>query len=207
MTLVVAVGLCISTFESMRIPSNADIYLTNYMRISILTLMANKTIYVSQKDEAVFEEAQQIAGEALSAVIARALREFVARSKERETRMSQIKIKVGPRGSEREQRFIGSKVGNWKGFSDDKEWFQVAHVFHTQKDNWAVLLTTVCPAARLTDKKAWRKSAASIESFVSSELIVAPKPEELSGRVSADLVKVVQSLAAREANAVEVLDI
>ena len=43
--------------------------------------MPNKTIYVSQKDIPLFEEAQQLAGEALSTVISRALKEYVIRNK------------------------------------------------------------------------------------------------------------------------------
>ena len=35
--------------------------------------MGNKTIYVSEKDEVLFNRAKEIAGEALSSVIARAL--------------------------------------------------------------------------------------------------------------------------------------
>ena len=44
--------------------------------------MPNKTIYVSEKDATLFEEAKEIAGEALSSVIVRAISEFVSRSRE-----------------------------------------------------------------------------------------------------------------------------
>ena len=80
--------------------------------------MPNKTIYVSQEDEPLFEEARQIAGESLSAVIVLALREFVSRQKEKEKSMKEITVLVGPKESSREQRFIGMQVGKWKGVDD-----------------------------------------------------------------------------------------
>ncbi|MHB8842022.1 MAG: EXLDI protein [Candidatus Aquicultor sp.] len=169
--------------------------------------MANRTIYVSKKDEEVFEEAQEIAGEALSSVIARALREFVARSKEKQQGMKEVRITVGAKGSEREQRFIGSRVGKWQGFSDDKEWWLSAKIYITQKSNWAVCLTTISKASLMTNPKDWKKSGAYLENSNYSELFVAPKPEQLEGRIPAELLKVVKDLAEREENAVEYLDI
>ncbi len=68
--------------------------------------MPNKTIYVSQDDEPLFEEARQLAGESLSAVIVRALRDFVIRQQEKEKSMKEITVLVGPKESTREQRFI-----------------------------------------------------------------------------------------------------
>lgn len=169
--------------------------------------MANKTIYVSKKDEEIFEEAQEIAGEALSSVIARALREFVARSKEKQQGMKEVSIRVETKGSEREQRFIGSQVGEWQGFSDDREWWLRAKVYMTQKGNWAVYVTTVSKASLLTNPKEWKKSGAYLEHRTSSELFVAPTPDGLEGRIPKELLKVVRDLAEREMNSVEYLDI
>ena len=39
--------------------------------------MANKTIYIADEDLAVFQKAQEIAGESISKVIAKALRQYV----------------------------------------------------------------------------------------------------------------------------------
>src|ERR1700761_2366593 len=102
--------------------------------------MSNKTIYVSDKDEPLFERAKELAGEALSSVIARALREFVARHEEKGKGMKEITVKVGQHDSQREQRFIGQEVGKWSGFSDDNEWWMDAKIYITQKGNWAILL-------------------------------------------------------------------
>src|SRR5487761_902263 len=102
--------------------------------------MGNKTIYVSDKDESLFNRAKEIAGEALSSVIARALREYVSRHEEKEKGMKEISVKIGQSNSQREQRFIGQEVGKWSGFSDDKVWLMDAKIYRTQKENWAILL-------------------------------------------------------------------
>lgn len=169
--------------------------------------MPNKTIYVSQKDEKLFEEAQHLAGEALSSVIARALREFVAHSKSQQDGMKEISIKVGTKGSEREQRFIGSQVGKWQGLNDDRSLFQSAKIFVTNKKNIAILLTTISKASLLTNPKEWKKSGAYLENSNFSELFVAEKPEQFNGKIPADLTKVVMDSLEKEEKTVEYLNI
>ena len=169
--------------------------------------MANKTIYVSTKDEKIYEEAQQIAGEALSSVIARALTEFVARSKEKKDAMKEISIKVGTTGSEREQRFVGTQLGKWEGLNDDKSLLQSAKIYLTSKGNVAVLLSTNSKATLLTDPKAWKKNAEYLDMMPTSELFVAEKPEQLEGQVPSKLIRVVQELQAKEKANVEYLNI
>ncbi|HUC96760.1 MAG TPA: EXLDI protein [Candidatus Saccharimonadales bacterium] len=169
--------------------------------------MSNKTIYVSQKDETLFEEAQQLAGEALSSVIARALREFVSRSKQRDDGMKEISIKVGIKGSEREQRFIGSQIGKWQGLSDDRTLFQNAKIYITNKKNLAILLTTVSKASLLTNPDKWKKSGDYLENSNHSELFVAENAEQFKDKLPADLMQVVINASEKEEKAVEYLDI
>jgi EXLDI family protein len=169
--------------------------------------MPNKTIYVSQKDEKLFEEAQQLAGEALSSVIARALKEFVSHSKLRADGMKEISIKVGIKGSEREQRFIGSQIGKWQGLSDDRTLFQTAKIFMTNKKNLAILLTTISKASLLTNPDKWKKSGDYLENSNYSELFVAEKSEQVKDKIPVDLYKVVKDLSDKEAKPVEYLDI
>ncbi len=122
--------------------------------------MPNKTIYVSQDDEPLFEEARQLAGESLSAVIVRALRDFVIRQQEKEKSMKEITVLVGPKESTREQRFIGSYVGKWQGFDVDKTWMVEAQIYLTHKKNWAVLVKQLSKASLLTNPVEWIKSGA-----------------------------------------------
>jgi EXLDI family protein len=154
-----------------------------------------------------FEEAKEIAGEALSSVIVRALREYVTRHQEKEKGMRDVAIKVGSAGAEREQRFVGAQLGNWTGLSEDKEWYLDAKIYRTQKGNWAIYLVHVCKASMLTNQQEWKQSGDYLVNSKRAELIVAQQPEDLEDKIPKALVTMVHELALREDNAVEVLDI
>lgn len=156
------------------------------------TCMPNKTIYVSDKDEKVFEEAQKLGDDALSAVIVRALKEFVARNSKKGAGMSEIKVRVGSKPVEREQRFMGKEMVRWSGTSDDKVWWMEARVYTTQKGNWAVLLTTVAKTELLLHgARNWMDWA---DSPRRSELLVAEKIDELKEKVPANLLATIRNL-------------
>lgn len=169
--------------------------------------MPTKTIYVSEQDASVFEEARHVAGETLSSIIARALREFLARQRQKESGQKEISVRTGSPNSEQEQRFYGVEVGNWRGFSDDQDWWMQARVYRTQKDNWVVLLTQVCKASLLTDKKRWRASGDYLLDSRRSDLLVAVLPEELRGKVPSDLFRLVTELVAQTDQPITFLDI
>jgi EXLDI family protein len=169
--------------------------------------MPNKTIYVSDKDVLLFEQAKEIAGEALSSVIVRALKEFVSRNQELKKGMKEVSLKVGINGIEREQRFIGSWVGEWRGFSDDKVWYMKAVIYRTQKENWAVLLETICKASLLTDKKGWKESGDYLINAKKSVLLIAKTPQELRETLPEELYHALQDHAVKTENPIEYLDI
>jgi EXLDI family protein len=169
--------------------------------------MPNKTIYVSEKDASLFEQAKEIAGEALSSVIVRALREFVTRKQDRNKGMKEITLKVGIDGVEREQRFIGSLIGEWKGLSDNKEWFLNASIYKTQKENWAVFLETVCKASLLTNRKEWKESGDYLINPKKSELIIGKSPEELQNKLPKELFVTLTEHAKHYESPIEYLDI
>lgn len=169
--------------------------------------MPNKTIYVSEEDISLFEEAKNIAGEGLSSVISKALKEFVSRSKKRQDGVREISVMVGPKSSEREQRFLGKEVGKWTGFDNGKEWYLSAKIYITQKNNWAVYLTTICRASLLTDKKSWKENGEYLINPKKSELLVAKTFNDLQTKVPQDLYTTVESIAEKETNPVEYLDI
>lgn len=169
--------------------------------------MPTKTIYVSQNDEPVFEEAQRISGDALSSVIVRALREYVTKFNDYQKGMKEIKIKVGSRGFEREQRFIGSKAGKWNGFSDDKDWWMEAEIFSTQKGNWAVHLKTVCKASLVTNPLTGWMNLAESMATQSSELIVGENSESFKDRIPSSLMKDLESVIKKFIVESEFLDI
>lgn len=169
--------------------------------------MPTKTIYVSEQDAPVFEEARAVAGETLSSIIVRSLREFLAREHQKESKLKEITVRTGSRKSEQEQRFYGTKLGDWRGFSDDHEWWMQAQVYATQKGNWAVLLTQVCKASLLTNKRHWQESGDYLLDSRRSDLLVAPTPRDFEGKIPADLLRTVEELSSRSEQPVTFLDI
>jgi len=169
--------------------------------------MPNKTIYVSDKDVSLFEEAKNIAGEALSSVITRALREFIARNTEKTKGMKEISLKIGKGDAERESRFIGLSLGKWSGLSDDGVWLLEAQIYKTQKGNIAVHLQTGAKATLLTNPRLWRSSGEYLINVKNSELFVGKTPQELKTKLPKELFEIVENIALREENPIEYLDI
>jgi EXLDI family protein len=169
--------------------------------------MPNKTIYVSQEDEPLFEEARQLAGESLSAVIVRALREFVSRQKEKEKSMKEITVLVGPKESTREQRFIGMQVGKWNGVDDNRTWMLEAQVYLTQKKNWAVLLTQNSKVSLVTNPIKWITSGEFLIDPTQSELYVAETPAGFEGKLPVELVAAIVEMEKKTVTPSEFLDI
>jgi EXLDI family protein len=169
--------------------------------------MGNKTIYVSEKDEPLFNRAKDIAGEALSSVISRALREYVSRHEERTKGMKEISVKVGHHNSQREQRFVGQEIGKWTGFSDDKKWLMDAKIYRTQKSKWAILLRQSAKATLLTNPKEWSKNADYMEHTAGTELIVGENLDNLKDKLPTSLFSTLEDLATSFETPVEYLDI
>ncbi len=166
--------------------------------------MPNKTIYVSQNDLPVFDEAQQIAGEALSAVIAKALREYVVRHQELGKGMREVSVRVGPRKAAREQRFVAAYLGKWKGLSEDKQWWLEAQVYCTHKGNWAVYLDYKGKAMLTRDS--WKETD-FLEDQRHFELVVGASITELEGKLPQALVEYIKTFAQRESGPIDYLDI
>ena len=169
--------------------------------------MGNRTIYVSEKDESLFNRAKEIAGEALSSVIARALREYVARHEEKGKSMKEITVKVGQHDSQREQRFVGHEIGKWSGFSDDKVWLMDAKIYLTQKENWAILLNHATKASLLTNPGEWKNSGEYLEHSSKTELIVGDSLELVKNKLPKTLYATLEDLSKKYENPVEYLDI
>jgi len=169
--------------------------------------MPNKTIYVSEQDASLFEEAKNIAGEALSSVIARALREFVTRHQKKAQGMKEISLMVGKADAEQEKRFIGTQIKSWDGFSDDKVWWMRAVIYKTQKGNWVVHLSTLSKATLLTNKKAWKESGDYLINPGKSELIIGQTIKDFDHKLPHELYFILIGLMEKEEKPVEYLDI
>ena len=72
----------------------------------------NKTIYVSQGDIPLYDRAQELAGDNLSAAISAALRRFVDIEEGKREGFDEIVVRVGP-GKGRKVRFTGMLIGEW----------------------------------------------------------------------------------------------
>jgi EXLDI family protein len=168
--------------------------------------MSNKTIYVSDKDEPLFDRAKELAGEALSSVIARALREFVTRHEEKGKGMKEITVKVGQHDSQREQRFVGQEIGKWSGFSDDDDWWMDAKIYKTQKGNWAILLHHSVKATLLTNPGDW-KANEYLSHSSKTELIVGESLDAIEKKLPKKHFSALEDLSKKYETPVEYLDI
>ncbi len=74
--------------------------------------MPNKTIYVSDGDLPLYDRAQKLAGDNLSAAISAALRRYVDVEEGRREGFDEITVRVGP-GKGRKIRFTGLLLGEW----------------------------------------------------------------------------------------------
>ncbi len=74
--------------------------------------MPNKTIYVSDGDLPLYDRAQKLAGDNLSAAISAALRRYVDVEEGRREGFDEITVRVGP-GKGRKIRFTGILLGEW----------------------------------------------------------------------------------------------
>ncbi len=87
--------------------------------------MPNKTIYVSDGDLPLFQRAQELAGDNLSAAISAALRRYVDVEEGRRQGFDEVVVRVGP-GKGRKVRFVGILIGEWVNSSFNRvETFRV----------------------------------------------------------------------------------
>lgn len=96
----------------------------------------NKTIYVSEDDLPLFEEAQKLFGGNLSAVIAHALRLFVE-SRTRAGDFADVTLVVGGPEDRRSERFAGRHIADWRHL-DSQGTALVFSVYRTRRHRWAL---------------------------------------------------------------------
>ena len=82
-------------------------------------MVPNKTIYVSDGDLPIYERAQELAGNNLSAAIAAALRRYVDVEEGKREGFDEIIVRVGL-GKGRKVRFTGVLLGEWLNTSPSR---------------------------------------------------------------------------------------
>jgi EXLDI family protein len=95
----------------------------------------NKTIYVSDDDQSLYQRAQELAGGNLSAAISGALKRYVEAEDARKVGYEEIILKVGL-GAGRKVRFLGVLLGEW--FSSEGERFEHQRVYRGSRGKFAV---------------------------------------------------------------------
>ena len=172
--------------------------------------MPNKTIYVSDGDLAIYQRAQELAGDNLSAAISAALRRYVDVEEGRREGFDEFTVRVGPSPG-RKVRFTGVLLGMWANTSFSRgETFRVYRgrtgkfVVHVERSpDWTMVDQEGKPAG-------WRGhlGIGNISYGTSpggSTLEVVETLEELRERIPAQLYDIVADSAQQPT--VEDLDI
>ena len=112
-------------------------------------MMPNKTIYVADADLPIFERAQELAGENLSATIVAALRRFVAAEESQVSGYGEVIVKVGENGLFTQKQFNGRELAKVRLPDSHTGLMTVLTVYETAKRRLALYTRT------FTDWSAW----------------------------------------------------
>ena len=109
--------------------------------------MANKTIYIADEDLVIFQKAQEVAGESISKVIAKALRQYVNEKDLEGTDLKECEALSGYHGKEQnveKARFIGKMLSEI--MVEDKDGFKFTYtLYFTRKANFLLQVKKVVP--------------------------------------------------------------
>ncbi|HZS76607.1 MAG TPA: EXLDI protein [Ktedonobacteraceae bacterium] len=100
--------------------------------------MPNRTIYVADADMPIFEKAQKLAGDNLSAAIAQALRIFVEREESRQGGFEDIIVKVGKGRPYQQKQFSGKLLAKRRVPIQGNTRMLTISVYQTAKGRFAV---------------------------------------------------------------------
>lgn len=168
--------------------------------------MPTKTIYVSNDDQPTFEAAQALAGDNLSAVIVRALSEFIARNEAVSKGMKEIAVQVGSKGLQSEKRFIGRLIAKWKGIDEKNgEWIE-AVIYKTKKDKLAIVIDHK-GNPDMWQADAWRDPVFWQHIMRGKELLVFDTITDMKDQLPTALAATTRQAIDRDEAPVEYLDI
>lgn len=187
--------------------------------------MPNKTIYVSDDDLPLFERAQELSGDNLSAAIVRALRRFIEIEEARRRGLDEITVTVNGEGTHQHKRFLGYRLARWLQPTANGKGTEILNVYRTAGQRFA-LHTRTLPHWKLSagdpdylmDPKNWGVGTGLLQKLATwgydwetfketgnYTLQVFNTLEELKAHVSDDLYKAVS--LAMEWPEIEDLDI
>ena len=104
-----------------------------------------KNIYVRDEDTAIFDRAEQLGGESLSAIIAEALRRYVAAEEAKGEGLQEITIEVGTwhnKGADdtKKIKFVGRKLADGRIYSTGDSRGTDYDLYFTKKDKILALI-------------------------------------------------------------------
>jgi len=101
--------------------------------------MPNKTIYITETDLPIFNQAQELAGNNLSATIVEALKRFIKNEEGKRAGYDEVVIKLGENGTYQNKRFIGKEMARSQSFDDENAGIaKVWIVYETAKNHYAL---------------------------------------------------------------------
>jgi EXLDI family protein len=168
--------------------------------------MPTKTIYVSNEDQITFDTAQKLAGENLSAVIVRALSEFITRKEAVGKGMKEMAVQIGSKGLQSEKRFVGRVIAKWKGMDEKTGAWVEAVIYKTKKDNLAIALTRK-GSTELWEPDAWQRPDYWKLAAEGTELIVGEHLDQIRSQLPDGLAHIAEQAINRDEAPVEYLDI
>jgi EXLDI family protein len=122
----------------------------------------NKTIYVADADLPLFQRAQELTGDNLSATIVRALRRLVEIEEGRTEGFEEITVRVGT-GTGRRQRFVGVMLVEWRRSTGERE--ETYRVYRSRSEKYVLHLKrsseSIWTAGADGQATGWRKHVAS----------------------------------------------
>jgi EXLDI family protein len=105
-------------------------------------MMPNKTIYVADADLPIFDRAQELAGENLSATIVAALRRFVAAEESQASGYGEVIVKIGENGLFTQKQFSGRELAKLRLPDPQSPRTSVLVVYETAKGRLALYTRT-----------------------------------------------------------------
>lgn len=104
--------------------------------------MPNKTIYVTEDDLPIFERAQELAGNNLSATIAQALKRFIRAEEAKRAGFQEVAVKIGENGTYVQKRFMGKELARTQIADPHEETLTEYIVYETAKHRYALYMKT-----------------------------------------------------------------
>lgn len=127
-------------------------------------MMPNRTIYVTDADLPIFEKAQKLAGDNLSAAIAHALRCFVEKEEAKRNGFEEITVKVGKGRPYLQQQFRGRVLAKRRLHVQNGSKALTLVVYQTAKGRFALYTKNTPDWSGWSNKSNWTRKSRNARS-------------------------------------------